>query len=232
MTSFGDTAYAVAAGTALIASAGELGNLYRQSPFRRSTYAVYWSCILVLDALAGCLALALCSATNLPRHAAWIDSWYGWVVIGLSATLIVRANLTAISVGKASVPIGPGAAYGTLRSLVENPLKSKYWWITYGERQGRSKWILDRVDSKNGSLTFSETKNAVCDFVVSIIQPKEGYHVMVELEKEIAAASLNPNEVEQIKQLVTYMSEKNYTTPLYRILGRPTRSEKRSWQIN
>ena len=55
---------------------------------------------------------------------------------------------------------------------------------------------------------------------------------MVELEKEIAAASLNPNEVEQIKQLVTYMSEKNYTTPLYRILGRPTRSEKRSWQIN
>ncbi len=230
MSSFSHWSYLVAASSALIASVCELSNLYRRWPFCNKKFATYWLCITALDAAAGCGAIALCYLFKLAHYYSWLGSWYGWVVVGLSASLLMRANFAPVNVGRASVPIGTGMLYSSLRSLFEKPLKEKNWQIGYALRQGRVRWSLDRVDASQGRLTMDGTSSAIRDFLNDNVTLERSRKELAELEVEITSARKNEAEVEQVKQLITYMVEKNYTAVLDALLGAPSRSVIRGWR--
>jgi hypothetical protein len=230
VTYFSDWAYLVAGMSAFFASACELGNLYRRWPFCNRKFAYYWFGIALLDTAAGCLAIAICSILKLARNYSWLGNWYGWVVIGLSATLVMRANFKPVKIGNASVPIGTGTLYAGLRTLLEKPLKGKNWQIQYALVIGRLNWSLDFVDNAEPSVSMK----SVCDIVRSFIPnnfssedvPKE----VADLEIEIRSAKRNKEPVEQVKQLITYMVEKEYNVALDALLGPPNRNVIRGWR--
>jgi hypothetical protein len=86
------------------------------------------------------------------------------VLLGLVATIIVRANLLMLPIGIASVPLGFGVVYGTLRSLFERPLRDRLWEVNFGEADGRLQWALAKVDADGTSLTFERVSKAVADY--------------------------------------------------------------------
>jgi hypothetical protein len=109
----------------------------------------------------------------------------------------VRANLTAIPFGKASVPIGPGVVYGSLRSLAEAPLRGQNWALGYAEEEGRSQWILERVDERRSSLTMTTAEKAVKNYLKSI-PTTAGTDPLADLEQEITAAKTNQDEANRL----------------------------------
>ncbi len=231
MSSFSHWSYLVAGSSSFVASSFELSNLYRRSPFCNRKFAAYWLSIASLDAAAGCGAIALCYLFKLAAFYTWLGTWYGWLVVGLSGALIMRANFAPINVGKATVPIGTGILYSSIRSLFEKPLKEKNWQINYAIKQGRIKWSLDTVDVFPGRISMESTSNAARDYLRNNLSAEKSPKELAELEAEIISAKLNGAEVEQVKQLITYMVEKNYTAALDALLGSPDRKVIRGWRI-
>jgi hypothetical protein len=219
-------AYAVAAAAAAVGSAADLGTKYPRFPWAGRAFGMSWFAIVALDAVGGVLAVVIAVAIKLQDHASWLTSYPGWIAIGFAATLIVRANLLTVMIGRTSVPIGFGLVYGTLRSLCERPMKGNFWDLDFGERDGRRGWLLDRVDARVGSLTLERTETVLRDYVDAVITGAASR----DAQKEIDVAKENDNEVEGIKQLVTYMNGKGYVKPLYRLLGRPSRTQVKAWR--
>jgi hypothetical protein len=230
MKSFTGLAYVVSALSAFLACGFELGNEYRRSPFCSMGFGLRWLSITLLDALAGLMAISLCSAMKLAQHYAWLNSWYGWIVIGLSAALMMRANLGPIDFGNRKVPLGTGVFYAAARKIFETPLKDLDWKIGYAIKQGRLQWSLAKIDSVSGELLTTTAVAAVRDYVHQNIVPDNGDRVREELDLEIGAALDNPDQIDQIKQLVTFMIAKGYISPLESLLGTPTRKEMKSWR--
>ena len=220
-------AYAVAALVAGLLSAGELARNYRRPPWSARMFGVCWLLIVCLDAAAGAVAVSISEILKLQSHATWVGSVAGWVMLGAAATLIVRANITDIPLGKASIPIGAGIIYGTLRSLIERPLRDSSWSMDYGEKDGRAGWIIEQMTARADPLTFKQTESAITNYVDVVLADSA---VSRKVQKEIEAARRNTDDRVAITQLLTFMSEEGYITPLYRLLGRPSRVQVRSWR--
>ncbi len=124
MTAYLITAFVVSGAAAAAASAVQLGQAYPRWPTTDRKFGCHWIGIVTLDGLAGVAALAIVQALNPPRQNAWLAGALGWIVDGLLATLVVRANLLAFSIGIVSVPLGFGVIYGPLRSLLEPGIKA------------------------------------------------------------------------------------------------------------
>jgi hypothetical protein len=176
------------------------------------------------------VAVSICSAVHLQRHASWLTSRQGWIAIGASAALIVRANLLSVPYGNVSIPIGPGVIYGTLRSVFERQLKLGWWSLTYGESEGRLAWILNEIDRQNPGVAFNRLARAARNFIAEFVEASAGHNAHAALEKEITAALGNPTEREKVKQLATYLSDEGYIQPLYQLIGRPPRNVVSTWR--
>jgi len=229
VNAFPPEAYVVASVIAIIGSGADLLSIHRRPPWISARFAGWWGLILVLDGIAGTVAVAISSALTLQRHASWLASPIGWVLLGLVATIIVRANLLMLPIGIASVPLGFGVVYGTLRSLFERPLRDRLWEVNFGEADGRLQWALAKVDADGTSLTFERVSKAVADYVSYATAPTAPAPVR-DLRSAITTAESEPNEVEQVKFLVTFMVDNGYTAPVYRLLGRPKFQEVRAWR--
>jgi hypothetical protein len=228
--SFPIWSYLIGALAAFFASSIDLTVRFPGSPMWRVAYGRYWLPITLLDSAFACIAVGICSTLHLAGHVPWLATWYGWIAIGVSATLIVRANLTTKVYTRYSLPIGFGFVYGSFRSVFERKLHDEYWDATYSESMGRDQWILEKVDALGGTLTVNATIRAVRNYVALVVTPAKGPSTMLELDREIDAALSNNDDIDRIKQLVTMMSEKGYLSPLYNLLGRPSRKERRSWR--
>lgn len=222
--------YLWVAAAAFLASCADLGNCYKRSPFIRNSFAGWWVLVAVLDAAAGALVLLILVALHYPKHYPWMSSLAGLILIGLSAALIVRANLTEIQIGKTLMPIGPGIAYGSVRSWIEPRLVDRDWALSDAESDGRRTWILEKVDASQPALTFTHARSKLETYIVHRYGASNGGARMSELNKEADAALKNDDESDQVKQLVTFMSEKHYLAPLYRLLGRPSRATVKAWR--
>jgi len=232
MNSFPAWAFAVSGFSAGVGSWAELANKYRRWPFIQRQVAGWWLGIVVLDCLAGVGALFVVSALNLSQHAQWLHGVLGWVVIGLAATLIVRANLLTITVGKTSFPLGFGVIYGLIRSLLEPSLRDGVWAVDFSERQGRLSWSLFRVDQLGNRVSLVHAKKVVRDYVTNVVlvnNPTD-QSPQKRLDDVINVVEANDSEQEAVKQLVTFMVEQRYIAPLGKLVGRPSKSELRSWR--
>ncbi|HVC70405.1 MAG TPA: hypothetical protein VNC61_09165 [Acidimicrobiales bacterium] len=220
-------AYLVAAGAAGIGSGADLAVAYPRTPWSDTTFGLFWSLIVALDVGAGALAALIVSDTELETHASWLSGPLGWMVIGLAAALIVRANLLTISIGPTSVPLGFGLVYGTLRSLCERPLKGCLWDLNWGERDGRETWLLGRVDEKATTLSLERVERILLDYVNTVVPTSDAKS---DAETGITAARGNNNPIDGIKQLVSLMNSRGYVKPLNRLLGRPSRAQVKQWR--
>jgi hypothetical protein len=170
MNSFPAVAFVVGGLSAGVGSWAELANKYRRWPFfKKSRVAGWWLGIIALDCAAGVVALFIVIALKLPEHAQWLHGALGWIVIGLAATLIVRANLLTITLGKTSLPLGFGVIYGLIRSLLEPYLRDGIWNLDYSERQGRLMWSLARVDEPGNTVSLAQATQALKDYVTNVV---------------------------------------------------------------
>jgi hypothetical protein len=235
LSSYPVAAFAVSAAAAAVASSAELGKTYRRSPFTDRRFGWRWFGIVALDGLSGVAALAIVGALDWPKHAAWLAGVLGWVVVGVIATLVVRADLLELPVGGLSVPVGFGVVYGTLRSLLEPGLRERQWALSDAERDGRLHWSLEAADTKASSLQLDEVDAKLRDYVSKVVVPKNpsvGPEVQKRANDAIGDArrDLSSGPLEAIKQLITFMVYEDYVPPLDNLLGRPPKGTVRSWR--
>jgi hypothetical protein len=234
-------AFAVAAGAAAAASAIQLATKYPRWPLADLRFGWRWSAIAGLDAVAGIAALAIVNALGWSKNATWLTSILGWVVVGVIATMVVRADLLELPVGQLSVPVGFGAVYGTIRNLVEPGLKNRHWSLSSEERRGRRIWSLNEADSKyrSASLKFDDMVTVLQDYVLTGASYKDDDQkndAILESNKAIEDARKNFSDggsdagLEAVKQLITYMLEEGYVTTLDNLLGRPSKTVIRAWR--
>jgi hypothetical protein len=234
-------AFAVSAGAAAGASAIQLASEYPRWPLADLRFGWRWSAIAGLDAVAGIAALAIVHALGWSKDATWLTSILGWVVVGVIATMVVRADLLELPVGQLSVPVGFGAVYGTIRSLVEPGLKDRHWSLSNKERRGRRIWSLNTADTKyqSGSLKFDEMVTVMQDYVLEGASYKDDNQkndairdankAIEDARKNLSAdgSSAGP---EAVKQLITYMLEEDYVSILDDLLGTPPKNLIRTWR--
>lgn len=226
--------YLIAAAAAIVAACAELGTTYPRSPLTSVGLWGRWLWILALDGAAGALAILIWHSTSGPHEPAWLTGAVGAAVIGLVASLIVRANLFDVTVGKATVPVGFGVVYGSLRSLVERQLRNKVWELNYSEQSGRLEWSLARVDLLvPKGLTFVKVEKALRNYFDTVILPVVSDNKLKkQIDDGIDAAKLQvvAHEVDAIKQLVALMNEQNFVSPLHGLLGRPAKAQIKQWR--
>jgi hypothetical protein len=235
MSSYHVAAFVVSAAAAAVASSAELGKTYRRSPFIDGRFGRRWFGIVALDGLAGVAALAIVGVLDWPKHAAWLAGVLGWVVVGLIATLVVRADLLELPVGGLSVPVGFGVVYGTLRSLLEPGLRERQWALSDAERDGRLHWSLETADTQGSSLQLNKVEEKLRDYVSKVVVPRNpsvGPEVQKRTNDAIANAKrdLSSGPLECAKQLITFMVNEDYVAPLDNLLGRPPKRTVRSWR--
>jgi hypothetical protein len=233
MTGYPVAAFVVCAAAAGLASATQLGQTYPRWPWTDLKFGCRWIGIVALDGLSGVAALALVQGLNLPEKDAWLGSVLGWIIVGLLATLVVRANLLAFSIGMLSVPLGFGLIYGALRSLLEPGLRARQWELADAERDGRLTWSLSRADTQAGKLTLANVEAKLRDYVsTSVAANPAGAEVQRRMNQAITSATkdLSAGELEAIKQLITFMVGEGYLAPLNNLLGRPSKGDKRAWR--
>jgi hypothetical protein len=235
MSGYPAAAYIVCAAAAALASSAELGTRYRRSPFTNKQFGWRWFGVAALDGSAGMAALAIVHALDWPKHAVWLNWVLGWAIVGLVATLIVRADLLSLPIGGLSVPIGFGVVYGTVRSLLEPGMVAAQWELDDAERDGRLLWSLGTADAKAATLQLAKVEVKLRDYVSKVIVPRNlgaGADAQRRTNEAIDSARRNTSsgELEAIKQLITFMVNEDYVPPLNRLLGRPTRRQVRSWR--
>lgn len=235
MSGYPVVAFVVCAGAAALASSAELGKAYRRSPFTDGRFGRRWFGIVGLDGLSGAAALAIVHALDWPKHATWLTGILGWVVVGLITTLIVRADLLTLPVGGLSVPVGFGVVYGTLRSLFEPGLRERQWELSDSERDGRLLWSLESADRKAATLRLDKVEEKLRDFVSNVIVPRNpsvGADAQRRANDAIdsAKSNLTSGQLEAVKQLITFMVNEGYVSPLNNLLGRASQQEVRSWR--
>lgn len=228
-------AFVVCAAAAALASAAELGTKYHMSPFTDRRFGWRWLAVVGLDALSGVAALAIVQALDWPKHAVWLTGILGWMVVGVIATMVVRADLLTLPVGGLSVSVGFGVVYGTLRSLLEPGLRKRQWQLGDAERDGRLRWSLDSADAKAGTLKLDKVEEKLRAYVSKVIIPENpgaGASALRGMDDAIknAKRDLSSGELEAIKQLITFMVNEGYIPPLDNLLGQPHKSQVRTWR--
>ena len=147
----------------------------------------------------------------------------------------MRADLLTLPVGGLSVPVGFGVVYGTLRSLLEPGLRERQWELGDSERDGRLLWSLESADKKAATLQLDKVEEKLRDFVSNVIVPRNP-SVGADTQKrtndaiDSAKSNLTSGQLEAIKQLITFMVNEGYISPLNNLLGRPSQKEIRSWR--
>lgn len=229
--------FAVCAAAAAIASSVELGNTYSYSPFADRKLCWRWFCIVALDGCAGIAALAVIRAFNWPERASWLSGALGWVAVGVVAALVVRADLLKLPLGAAKIPVGFGIVYGTIRSLLDKDLWKITWELQDADLDGRLKWSLDTADKQNKAtqLEFAKFSKkllgyASADAAARTSRESEESTQKARLAIESAEKNLPADELQAVKQLITFMVSEGYYSPLNRLLGRPSRKETRRWR--
>jgi hypothetical protein len=233
MTGYPVAAFVVCGAAAAVASAAQLAQAYPRWPTTDGQFGRRWLGIIVLDGLSGVAALAIVQALNLPEQNAWLAGVLGWIIVGLLAALVVRANLLTFSIGMVSVPLGFGVIYGALRSLLEPGIVARQWELVDAERDGRLVWSLSRADALAGTLTLSKVEAKLRDYVSTALATNPGgAEVLRRMNLAIASATKDTSagELEAIKQLITYMVGEGFRAPLNNLLGRPAKRDMRRWR--
>jgi hypothetical protein len=229
---FSNLEYAIAGASASAVSGLDLIVRNQRLPIFRSRYTAFFVAIMVTDGVAGCAALLVCQVLNLSTHAAWIATLYGAFVVGIGAKAILGANLVDIPMKSrsGSIKIGLGILFETITSLWVKPLQDGLWTLESLEDEGRLAWALDRVNNRP-NLTFKTTTEVLGSYVQrSNPNTRDYLRAKADLDKEIDAATGNSDEKGKIKQIVTFASVEGYAVPIYRLLGRPKRKDRREWR--